>query len=652
MQTREARIGTVDPEARTVELVWSTGARVRRMDWWTGKRYEEELSLDPAHVDMARLQSGSAPLLNAHGMYDLSDVLGVVEKGATVDGSEGRAVVRFSRREEVDPIFRDVQDGIIRNVSVGYNVRKFEITEEEGKLPIYRAVDWEPWEISLVAVGADAGAGTRAAKTAAIPCTFVNRAQPATRSSDMGDEVQPGTGTAPAAAPATPASPAAGAPETRAPAAPVVTPPAAAPAASAVAEFRKVCKAFGIPETRALDAIQAGQTIEQFRNAVIDERAAAADATASRNTIEVGSDHSTEKRAAIEAALLHRFDPVAYKLEGGAREYRGMSLLQIGTELVEARGIKTRGLGRDETAGLILGLDRRGGMMTTSDFPGILANVANKTLRRAYEAAPQTFKVFSRQVTLADFKEHTAVQLGDAPKLEKVNEHGEFKRGAIGEGKESYKLETFGKVVAITRQVIINDDLSAFTRIPALFGTAAANLESDTVWGIVIANAPMGDGQPLFSAAHGNLANPGSPIGTDSLGAGRAAMRQQKSLGGTFINVQAQYLMVPTAKETEAEKYMASSMIIAAKAADFNPFQGKFQIVPEPRLDADSTTSWYLSASPDQIDTIEYAYLDGQQGVFLESRVGFDVDGVEIKARMDFAAKAIDWRGLYKNPGA
>ena len=74
--------------------------------------------------------------------------------------------------------------------------------------------------------------------------------------------------------------------------------------------------------------------------------------------------------------------------------------------------------------------------------------------------------------------------------------------------------------------------------------------------------------------------------------------------------------------------------------------------ISEPRLDAASATAWYLAASPNQIDTIEYAYLEGQQGAYIETRNGFDVDGVEIKCRLDFGAKAIDWRGLYKNAGA
>ncbi|MBF0214595.1 MAG: hypothetical protein HQM00_13705, partial [Magnetococcales bacterium] len=146
------------------------------------------------------------------------------------------------------------------------------------------------------------------------------------------------------------------------------------------------------------------------------------------------------------------------------------------------------------------------------DFPGILANVANKTLRTAYEAAPRTFQPFCRQVTANDFKAMNRVQLGEAPALNKVNEGGEYKRGPLGEGKESYRVETYGKIISISRQVLVNDDLNAFTRIPQLFGVAAANLESDVVWGIINSNPNMGDGVALFHANHKNLAAAGTVI--------------------------------------------------------------------------------------------------------------------------------------------
>lgn len=128
LQTRaDVRLApdTIDAQARTVELVWSTGAPVRRRDLFTGRRYDEVLSLDRAHVDLSRLNAG-APLLNAHGAYNLLNVLGVVERAWIVDGSDGpqgRAIVRFSEREDVEPLWQDVQAGIIRSVSVWYAVR-------------------------------------------------------------------------------------------------------------------------------------------------------------------------------------------------------------------------------------------------------------------------------------------------------------------------------------------------------------------------------------------------------------------------------------------------------------------------------------------------------------------------------------------------
>ena len=189
MQTRLATVSpsTLNVEKRTVDLVWSTGVKVRRFDYWEGRYYDEELSLDPAHVDLSRLNSG-ANLLNSHGQYDLSQVLGVVER-AWLENGDGMATVRFSERAEVEPIFADVKSGIIRNVSVGYWVRKYEVVREEGKIDVYRAVDWQPGEISLVSVPADAGAGTRSAPQAGTnPCHLImpaRRSAPDTDSLDM-----------------------------------------------------------------------------------------------------------------------------------------------------------------------------------------------------------------------------------------------------------------------------------------------------------------------------------------------------------------------------------------------------------------------------------------------------------------------------------
>ena len=126
-------------------------------------------------------------------------------------------------------------------------------------------------------------------------------------------------------------------------------------------------------------------------------------------------------------------------------------------------------------------------------------------------------------------------------------------------------------------------------------------------------------------------------------------MRLQTDLGGSLISVEPTFLIVPAALETVGEQVL--SEIQANAVSDVNPFPKRLQLVVEPRLDAISATEWYLAADSDQIDTLEICRLEGEEEPFIETRVGFDVDGVELKARHDVAAKAIDFRGLFQSSG-
>lgn len=672
LQLRAATLELVTPAEKqdagedVFRVTWTTGASVRRYDWENGQYYDEELVVTPGSVRLERLNSGTAPVLDTHNAYSIDDVKGVVlENTVSISNSLGYADLKLDDGPENQSVLRKVQNGIIRNVSIGYRVYIYEVIQREGLVPLYRATDWEPYEISLVPIGADSGAGIRSA-TPNYPCDFIQpnpketRAMPDNENKDPKDffnipENDPAEN-----------NPTRQMPEPNAPKTPETQPANEAPesndAARAdgvkaerarAAEIQKITRAAKLPETFAERCINEGVGIDKARKMAIDELARqGGEGGEIRTQVTIVRDEMDSCRSVVENALLNRYNPDKYKLESSAREFRGMSLIEIGRDMLERRGVRTRGLSRVQLAGEMLGLEARGGMHGTSDFPFILANVANKTLRDAYEAAPQTFKPFTRQTIAPDFKTIARVQLGDAPSLDKVNESGEFKRGTVSDGREQYALATYGKVVAINRQAVINDDLDAFTRLPAMFGRAAADLESDTVWSVITANANMGDGNALFSTQHTNLTGTGTAISVASLGVGRALLRQQKGINGRFINVVPRYLIVPTAQETLAQQFVAQTNVVFTKNADVNPFVGSLQVIAEPRLDASSALSWYLAGDPSQIDTIEYAYLEGNEGVYLESRVGFDVDGLELKARLDFAAKAIDWKGLYKNAGA
>lgn len=428
-----------------------------------------------------------------------------------------------------------------------------------------------------------------------------------------------------------------------------------------VSEIRKLGKEANTVEL-ADTAIDAGHSVDEFRSALLAEllkrEAAPVD---NRAPATVGTEHAEKRAALIGDALLARAGGTPAN-EEGAREYRGFTLLDMARESLELRGEKTRGLSREEIAGRALA--QRSGYGTTSDFPILLGNVVNTTLRAAYEAAPQTFRPLVRETTVSDFKSVNRAQLGEGPAFDKVNEHGEYKRGSVTEGKESYKIATYGKIIAVTRQVIINDDMNAFGRIPQLFGGAAAQLESDLVWHQILSNPTMGDGTALFHANHKNLPT-AAAFSVDSLAKAKALFAKQTGVDGkTVLNIRPQYLIVPVDLETKAEQELKLLVGVTDTAKAATASMRSLEIISEARIDnginnpavgaavAGSSTAWYLAAAPSTVDVVELAYLEGHKGVFTESRYGFDVDGVEFKARLDVGAKTMDHRGLLKNAGA
>lgn len=643
------REGSVDVEQRTVELTWTTGSKGRRWSWDIGS-YMEELEVSAKALRLDRLNNG-APFLNAHSSYELSDVIGVVEK-AWLEGEEGRALVRFSQREDVEGIFRDVQDGILRNISVGYAVHRYEVVEEEDdKLPTYRAVDWEPLELSLVPIGFDDGAKIRSAQTAAD-----YQGQRFNTIFEVREAQQPLDQPA-AVANTTEENPMTE--EEKRAAEELIRREAADAERKRSLTIRQMAKKVGLSEEVAEDLIARGISIAEASAALIDKVAErqAGTQTESRNsqpTIVGGLDQTvlTAKREAMQNALLNRCNPTIALIDG-AREFRGMRLLDLARECVETVGGNARGMLPQEVARAALGCDRTAmraaGMQTTSDFPILLGGGVTRTLRDAYAQAPQTWRPLGQMTTVPDFRATTRAALGDISALEEVKEHGEYKYGKLEEDGAPIRVTKFGKIIAITWEAVINDDLGALTRIPRAYGLAAAETESNLVWNLILSNPNFTDSSAIFVAGHGNLAASGGAINTATLGAARAAMRKQKSKAGAFLNVEPRYLVVGPDKELEAFQF-TSSQYVPAKNSDINDGRNtSLVVIVDGRI---TGNQWYLFTEAGLIDTFEYAYLEGEPGVFTETREGFEVDGMEIKARLVFGAAWIDYRGAYKNPGA
>jgi len=684
LSTWAAPITSVKPDDRTVELVWTAGASVRRYDWGRDRYYQEQLSQEPGAVRMERLQSGRAPFLNCHYSYSLDSVLGVIES-ASAPSEGSAATVRLSKRDAVEPIFQDIKDKILNSVSLGAWIHRMEMIApgvENNADWIYRAVDWEPYEISLVPIGADANAVVRSAdpnapqpkKPTMYACDMVEITRSisptdgaAATSTTMKGNTMPKPQEEIAelqrqADAANLALQTARAAENSAPAPATNTAPASQSDAAAterqrVKDIRDTVRASTLSDKdKLIDGyVDHGLSMDAVREDILKRMAEVSNTNVLRtqggNRIETVTDQTDVRREAMINALSHRIAPGAVTLTDAGRQYRGLTLRELCRDGLEAAGISTRGMSPMQLASAALGMSDVTRAIGTTDLPMIFGGVITRTMRSAYAGAPKTFTRWAKKGTLSDFRPVTRVAFDAATRLEKVNQDGEYKYGTLTEGGEVIQLATYGKIVPFTRQMIINDDLSALQRMPQFFGRSAANMESDIVYGILTANAALSDGTALFHTNHANLAAAGAKITIDSLSAGRAAMRTQISPAGELMNIAPQFLLVPAALETTAAQY-TSNAYTPTKSSDQNVFQGLLEPVIESRLDAASALAWYLVGDPSACDTVEFCYLDGEEGLFTEQSVDFDSDGLKVKGRIDFAAKAIDHRAMYKNPGA
>ncbi|KQN78550.1 prohead protease/major capsid protein fusion protein [Sphingomonas sp. Leaf62] len=632
-----------DAAARTVEVVLSAGTGVRRY------YFTEELEISAEAIDLARVAGGVCPLLDTHNQYSLSGVIGRV-LSTRIDNGQLIGVVAFADSDAGRAIEARVASGELRAISIGYRVTAWQRTAiDENDHETWRATRWELLEASLVPVPADPNAVVRSAP--GNPQPHGNQEEDDMRRNLAGGAAAAAPTTA--AAPTAPAAPA-GTEQRQDPATPAAP---AAPAqeqrqAQATVDANAVLTA---ARNAGLDgAAREELLVRHATNAFthdglmadIGRRFAERDSSAPTvNRVPAAGGDNVSMARAMSDAVLHRLSPGS-QLPEASRQFRGMGLLRMAEDLLGSSGISTRGMTPHEIAERAL--------HTTSDFPALMANALGRRLRSSYEEHQPTYRQWARRAPNApNFKSIDVVQMSAMPDLMKVNEGGEFRYGTFSDGKVSYGITTYGRIVSLSRQLIINDDLNALDRILTGFAGSAARLENRTVYAQLTDNKQMPDGVPLFHADHGNL-GAAAAISVTSLGASRTRMRKQKGMQGELLNLAPTHLIVPTDQEQLAYQF-TSAQFVPAKSTDTNEFRsgGRTALEPivEPLLDETSTSAWYTAASNSQIDTVEYTYLEGAEGVQLSNRMGFTVDGVDLKASLDFAAAVIDHRGLDRTGG-
>jgi hypothetical protein len=625
MMLREAIFApaTFNDAERTVEVVFTTGADVTRRDYWTGETWIERLEVTESAVDLTRLNSG-APVLDAHNAYELRAVIGVVER-AWIAGGEGRALLRFSDREDVRPIVEDVRSGILRNISAGYWVERWDETEASASGPKIRvAKRWLPGELSLVPVPADAGAQVRASDRApsrAAELPNSTRAQGAHSQEVRMDVEHPGV---------------------TAPDLEAARREAREAETTRVREITAACRALGL-DAEAQALIDGGVTVAEAQRRLIARVAERPQPQPSPAHVQVIRDEGDTLRTAIEGALTARLTHAP--VDGPAREFRGATLIDMGIRLLDQRGVSTRGWSRSEIAQVMLGLPAMGrNMQTTSDFAALLANVQSKRLLASYAASARTFTAWTARRALPDFKTTQIVEMGAAPTMLALAEGGTIQLGAIQDAGETYSLVRYARNVSLSYPAIVNDDLGGFDRIPAAFATSVANLENQTVYDILANNGNMSDGLALFVAGHGNTA--AGAMDVAGVTAARSQILRQTDPTGQRIMVMPSVIITPVELAGTARALFSATVVPAGPAiTQVNPWQGSFTLV-ETNFLADINDYFVTVAAGSGYEAVEVGYEAGAEGPQLTSYTDANVDGVVFSCRHSFGAKAATWRTI------
>ena len=614
---RETTIDHVDTDSRTVELSFSSETPYGR---WFG---DEILCHDEECINLERFNNGLGTVLFNH---DRDAVVGHIEK-VWLEDNRGKALVRFDTDEQSETIFQKVQSGTLQGVSVGYAIYRYEVLEDEetkstnGRFngPAYVVTDWEPLEISIVSVPADPTVGV--GRSAEEIHTSIDTQEDNTRmDQEKNLEVQ----------------------EVKS--APVETGLTQADLQKAMEQERKrtseITALFRDFDVEGADeAIVMGVSVDEARAMVMDQLRA-------RNkgvSVTMGEAESDKFRAAAQDAVLMAAGIPVADAAPGAQELRGHSMVELAREALQREGLKANFGDNMELA--------RQAINSTSTFPAIMANLANKSVMVGFNEAETTYQIWAGKGSNRDFKEAARVALSEAGNLELVPEGGQFQQDFLGEASARTKVATYGKLFSLTRQAIINDDLGLFSKIATKYGSAAKRLVNKMVYAQLTGNVKMQDNIALFDTKHGNVAGTGEALSVKAIAKAITAMRRQKGITGeATLNITPKYLVVPPELEVTAYQIVNSTAAVdGVNSGVVNPYKGRFVVVADAELtDPDA---WYLVADATQHDTIEVTYLNGVETPRLETRQGFEVDGIEYKVAFDCGVSALDFRGLYKNAG-
>lgn len=341
----------------------------------------------------------------------------------------------------------------------------------------------------------------------------------------------------------------------------------------------------------------------------------------------------------------------AQSVEAAQKNLRNVSLSEVILLMAAAGGYHARPGDLRSEGGLRQALKAA---FSQVSLPGILSNIANKYIADSYMAVEQVWREIATIVPAKDFKTSTRYRLTGNLKYELVAPSGEVKHGTLGEVAYTNKVDTHAKLLSISRQDIINDDLGALQTTPKALGRGAGLQLNEVFWKEFLNNSAF------FAAGNNNVA--AGVFGVAGVTAADLVFRNQVDANGFPLGVSPKLLLVPNALSFAADQLMSSTLLTngsATAAGNANPLAGKYKQLASSYLgnsamgNQHSAVAYYLLADPAELSTIEVAFLNGQETPTIETaEADFDTLGIQMRGFFDFGVAKQEPKAGVRSTGA
>lgn len=609
----------IEAESQADGLMRSQGPRRFKVNAYTGGMIRQEWSREPIVVDLKGMQwtNKRRPILLQHS-YELDSILGQTTD-VRVEGQnlvvEGEMIGGNANAEKVIAL---AERGFQWQASIGADVLRSEKLPANETAVVNGQTITGPAriirqsrlrEVSVVTLGADDNTSASLAASAAKPEEL-----------SMADEVRD------VPVEQTPAIQAA---------APVAAPVNEEAIASLVAEkIMAANRAAALEATRASRPAAPAIHVAADSEPRLDILQAAACLTGKLQDVEKHFDERT--------------------LEAASKRYkRGIGLCEMLIEAARVNGYSGRETMKDDSCARPI----LRAAFATHDIADILSATVNKFLLQGFTAVDQVWRSISTIRPVNDFKAVTGYRLTGGFKFEEMAENGEFKNAVAGNVSYTNRARTYGIATNVSREQLINDDLSALTAIPSRIGRGAALKLNEVFWTAFLNNSDF------FKNANKNYASgSSSAFGVDGITAAERLFLEQVDYDGYPVAISPKLLLVPPALNTPALSLLRATELRDTTASNkyvtVNPHAGKYQPLVTPYLAnqniaGSSNTAYYLLADPADLATIEVCFLNGvEQPTVEQADLDFSMLGIQFRGYFDMGVTLVEPRAAVKMAGA